>query len=463
MTITDVQAGGAPQRLLRALRDGTSDAVLIGAAAAHLRAHWPAGVEALARDELLAELLVTTPIYPAWLERKMTALRRTFLLEGCPESAWPLLARLAIQCHLNQYAWAVDVVEEAWVDAFRGRVEALTPGQAMALGCYVPLGSLPEADLLLAKGWTGPAAGVLEEQVLAVRQEAALQGRIQTLTPIRGEVSEAVRGQYEESPYPRWRRVTPIPPAASIFGWRPPPNPNVLFAGCGTGFHAIHARQRYGPARVLAVDLSRASLGYALRKARDAGIANIAFCQADLLELGATGLQFEAIECSGVLHHLADPFEGARVLSGLLRPGGIMKLGLYSAIARQGLKPAKALAARYTPQTIRELRRAILDAPDDDPVRAAARFSDFYATGACRDLLMHVLEHEMSTGDLKRIVQENGLKFLGFGLDDTVRAAFGAMFPFDGAAGDLDNWAAFEAKNPATFASMYQFWVWKPA
>ncbi|HEX7948570.1 MAG TPA: hypothetical protein VF495_28160, partial [Phenylobacterium sp.] len=89
--------------------------------------------------------------------------------------------------------------------------------------------------------------------------------------------------------------------------------------------------------------------------------------------------------------------------------------------------------------------------------------SDFYATGACRDLLMHVLEHEMSTGDLKRIVQENGLKFLGFGLDDTVRAAFGAMFPFDGAAGDLDNWAAFEAKNPATFASMYQFWVWKPA
>jgi len=463
MTITDVQSGGARERLLKALRGGTSDAVVIGAAAAHLRAHWPADVQALARDELLAELLVTTLIYPAWLERKMTALRRTFLLEGCVEAAWPLLARLAIQCHLNEYAWAVDVVEQVWVDALLGQVERLTPAQAMALGCYVPLGRLPDADVLLAKGWTGPAASVLEEQVLTVRREAALQSRIQTLTPIRAGTSETVQGQYEESPYPRWRRVTPIAAAASIFGWRPPPNPNVLFAGCGTGFHAIHAGQRYANARVLAVDLSRASLGYALRKAREAGITNMAFCQADLLELGATGLQFEAIECSGVLHHLADPFEGARVLSGLLRPGGIMKLGLYSALARQGLKPAKALAARYTPQTIRELRQAILDAPDDDPVRAAARFSDFYATSACRDLLMHVQEHEMSIGDLKRIVEENGLRFLGFGLDDTVRAAFRAMFPFEGAETDLDRWATFEAQNPRTFASMYQFWVWKPA
>ncbi len=463
MTITDVTAGGAADHLLKALRAGNGDAAVIGAAAAHLRGHWPQDLAALAQNELLAELLVTTPIYPGWLERKMTALRRTFLLEGCPEAASPLLARLAIQCHLNEYAWAVDGVEQVWVDAFLGRVEALTPAQAMALGCYVPLGRLPQADALLAKGWTGPAASVLEEQILAVRQEAALQSRIQTLTPIRTGTSEAVRDQYETSPYPRWRRVTPIAPAASIFGWRPPPNPNVLFAGCGTGFQAIHAGQRYAGARVLAVDLSRASLGYALRKAREAGITNMAFCQADLLELGASGLQFDAIECSGVLHHLTDPFEGARVLSGLLRPGGIMKLGLYSAIARQGLKPAKALAARYTPQTIRELRRAILDAADDDPVRAAARFSDFYATSACRDLLMHVQEHEMSIGDLKRIVEENGLRFLGFGLDDTVRAAFRAMFPFEGAASDLDNWAAFEAKHPATFTSMYQFWVWKPA
>ena len=212
------------------------------------------------------------------------------------------------------------------------------------------------------------------------------------------------------------------------------------------------------------MDLSRASLGYALRKAREAGLDNMAFCQADILALGATGLMFDAIECSGVLHHMADPFEGARVLSGMLRPGGIMKLALYSAAARAGLKPAKALARRHTPDTIRELRQAILAAQDDDPLRAATRFSDFYATSSCRDLLMHVQEHEMGIADLRRILDENGLTFLGFHqmAIPEVRKAYSAMFPHDPSGLDLFAWEAFEIENPGVFRRMYQFWAQKP-
>jgi ubiquinone/menaquinone biosynthesis C-methylase UbiE len=212
---------------------------------------------------------------------------------------------------------------------------------------------------------------------------------------------------------------------------------------------------------VLAVDLSRASLGYALRKAREAGIGNMAFCQADLLELRSTGLAFDAIECSGVLHHFADPFEGARAVAGLLKPGGAMKIGLYSARARAGLKAAKALAARHTPETIRELRQTIMAAPDDDPLRDAARFGDFYATSSCRDLLMHVQEHEMTMDDLRRMMAENGLRLLALQTDASVKAAYRAMFPDDPAATDLSNWDAFEQANPATFRGMYQFWTVK--
>ena len=69
--------------------------------------------------------------------------------------------------------------------------------------------------------------------------------------------------------------------------------------------------QRYAGARVLGVDLSRASLAYAARKTREAGLATSTSARPTFLSCGAR-LDFDVIECVGVLHHLADPFEGAR-------------------------------------------------------------------------------------------------------------------------------------------------------
>lgn len=426
-----------------------------------LAADWPEG-PALFGDELLAELLVSEPIFPIWLERRLTALRRGFLLGGCEPAAEPLLARLAIQCQLNDFAWFAESDEAAEVARRAERIGDLSATEAMALACYRPLGHISGADTLLTRGWPGPVQAVLLEHIIAVRREQALQARIPTLTTIGEGVSQGVRAQYEASPYPRWRKVIQSAPARSIFGWRIPDTPNVLFAGCGTGFHAIHASGRYGGARVLAVDLSRASLGYALRKTREAEIRNIAYAQADLLNLGQTDFTFDAIECSGVLHHMADPTAGLHALAGRLKPGGIMKIGLYSAIARANLKPAKALARAYTPKTIAALRHAMAGAPDGDPVKAPMRFTDFYSAAACRDLLMHVQEHELEIDHIRRMLAETGLVFMAFGVAPDVTAAYRAMFPRDPAATDLANWDAFERANPATFQHMYQFWVRKP-
>jgi hypothetical protein len=88
---------------------------------------------------------------------------------------------------------------------------------------------------------------------------------------------------------------------------------------------------------------------------------------------------------------------------------------------------------------------------------------DFYSTSNCRDLLMHVVEHQHTIGDLKRMVADNGLRFLGFVVRPEVLALYRVEFADDPAATDLDQWEAFETARPETFQAMYQFWVQKPA
>ena len=128
-------------------------------------------------------------------------------------------------------------------------------------------------------------------------------------------------------------------------GAQPQQVADVLIAGCGTGLSTIEFARHARAARVLAIDLSLASLSYAKRMAQSFGIANIEFGQADIMSLGSIGRQFDFIDASGVLHHLADPWEGWRVLLSLLRPGGDMQVGLYSELARRNVVAARALIA----------------------------------------------------------------------------------------------------------------------
>lgn len=98
--------------------------------------------------------------------------------------------------------------------------------------------------------------------------------------------------------------------------------------------------------RVLAIDLSRVALGFAARQARDLGIGGIEFAQADILGLATLKRRFDLIECSGTLHHMADPEAGWRVLRGLLAPRGLMRISLYSERGRADVVALREQIAR---------------------------------------------------------------------------------------------------------------------
>jgi hypothetical protein len=138
------------------------------------------------------------------------------------------------------------------------------------------------------------------------------------------------------------------------------------------------------------------------------------------------------------------------VLLGLLKPGGVMKLGFYSAVARRALPRLDATSADA-------MRAARPGLAQEYP--ALKERPDFYTLSTCRDLLYHVQEHRLGLERIADFLRENDLVLLGFTLDDSVLARYRARFPDDGAATDLRNWQAFEAEHPDTFVGMYEFFV----
>ena len=133
----------------------------------------------------------------------------------------------------------------------------------------------------------------------------------------------------------------------------------ILIAGCGTGQQSIEVARQFPAATLLAVDLSTASLAYATRRARELGVTNVEHMQADILKLGTIGRTFDMIQAVGVLHHLGDPWAGWRTLLPLLRPGGVMLVGLYSERARRDVVAARTfIAERGYGSTPAEIRAA---------------------------------------------------------------------------------------------------------
>jgi SAM-dependent methyltransferase len=236
-----------------------------------------------------------------------------------------------------------------------------------------------------------------------------------------------------------------------------------LIAGCGTGQHSIETAQSFKGAQVLAVDLSLSSLSYAKRKTRELGLTSIEYAQADLLQLGTLDRSFDVIEAIGVLHHLADPLAGWRILLSLLRPGGFMRLGLYSEVARRNIVKARVLIVEQgygaTAGEIRLSRQRVMD--QSAIFGTTINSLDFFSTSACRDLLFHVQEHRMLLTGIDAFLRQNNLTFLGFEIDGDVLHAYKQRFPSDPAATNLGQWQTFENENPDTFVGMYQLWIQK--
>ncbi len=340
---------------------------------------------------------------------------------------------------------------------------------------YESLHTLAGSDRLLEcplAHWNKAFRPIVQGQLENPAREREIARKVPSITAIDNEISIAVRAQYEENPYPRWFAM-PDPDIDTIEKLRRRLHPDrevrvhprpvrILVAGCGTGRHSIGLAKAYPDSEILAVDLSLASLGYAARMTERLGVSNIAYRQADILKLGALDTRFTVVDCCGVLHHLEDPMEGWRILVNLLEPDGLMRIGVYSEKARGPIRAAREFARSQgfpmTPQGVRRCRRAIIKLPDGHPARDVMDFADFFALDECRDLIMHVQEHQFTLPRIQEALEQMGLQLLELECTPTVRNRFKEMFPDMDARTNLVAWNKFEDEYPKTFKSMYVFW-----
>jgi tetratricopeptide (TPR) repeat protein/SAM-dependent methyltransferase len=448
-------------------------------------------ISALAGDRLFCAMLELTPICNVSLERFVTSLRFGLLgtarSSAVAEVSEPLLAiycAIARQCFVNNYVFSLSDEEIEQASALRDTlVASIEFGAAVpivstiAVAAYFPLHSLPCAASLLNRPWPQVVESLLRQQILNPIEETKLRTSIPVLTAI-NSVSMQVRDQYEESPYPQWVKAAPGHDPKTIdefirdefalsssIKFKKDTDVDVLVAGCGTGRHAIDAARRFKASRVLAIDVSMTSLCYAERQTRAFGLNNIKYAQADIMKLSTINQTFDVIEASGVLHHLADPFAGWSVLLSLLRPHGIMLLGLYSEVARRDIVMVRDFIVQrgYRPiaDDIRKCREEIIHSTGDTALKRILLFRDFYSLNECRDLLFHIQEKQVSLPEIAAFLSQNDLQFLGFDLDLEIRRDYLRYFPSDIAMVDLAQWHQYEVKNPRTFLSMYNFWIQK--
>ncbi|WP_101760392.1 methyltransferase domain-containing protein [Oceanicoccus sp. KOV_DT_Chl] len=445
-------------------------------------------------DPLFLSLIKSTAVPNRLLETVLTSLRRSLLLyvddKGSADLADMTLfiSALTEQNFINEYIYGESIREREALVRLEQKIKGgLSEGTVdwvvvALLASYQPLFKYDfsmELVKLLGADEEVHWVSLVKDQVLDPLEEIRIKQEIGALDDIDDEVTKAVKEQYEELPFPRWKTVTEYNqvsvkkflkvhfPHVEIVGDVNVSKPSILIAGCGTGLQADLCEKRFNHSSITAIDLSASSLAYAVRKAGEEGNRAIEFINYNILELSKFNRQFDYVECFGVLHHVSDPDLGLQNLLSVVKPNGFLMLGLYSKFAREAVRDSwqfiKSEGFSSTLEGMRACREAVFSLDDQHPVKKiSSPGSAFWSTSDVRDLIFHENEFQYDLLEVKALLEKYQLEFLGLlDVPPAKKAEYLRAFPSDPNATSLENWHHFEQRNPGMFGACYKFWVRK--
>ena len=257
-----------------------------------------------------------------------------------------------------------------------------------------------------------------------------------------------VRQQYEALPYPprdpqdERRRLLEVQidrlPLINFYcfnGQNTFQGARVLVAGGGTGDSTIYLaeqmRERGG--EVVYVDISGASMQVAKERAAQRKLDNIHWRHASIMSLAPESFgEFDYVSCTGVLHHLEDPFAGLQRLKSVLKPKGGMGILVYGKYGRAGVYQMQSLmrlvnAGESSPrEKVVNTRRVLAQLPETNWFRHNERFlSDHKTLGdsGLYDLLLHEQDVAYTIADVHALVAAASLHLVEF-CDVKMRMAY---------------------------------------
>jgi SAM-dependent methyltransferase len=241
------------------------------------------------------------------------------------------------------------------------------------------------------------------------------------------DAADNVREFYERNPYP--------PAVASLDRYRSawddgqlrrqdhhlfwPARPfrddhSILVAGCGTSQAARYA-MRWPAARVTGIDFSAASIRCTEGLKRRYKLTNLELHLLPIERTAELETRFDQVICTGVLHHLADPAAGLRVLREMLEPDGAMHLMVYAPYGRAGIYMMQEFCRRVgitdTESGIRDLVATLGAVPPEHPLRSLRDAPDFKSAEAMADALLHPQDRAYTVPQLFELLESAGLVF----------------------------------------------------
>lgn len=199
--------------------------------------------------------------------------------------------------------------------------------------------------------------------------------------------------------------------------------------GGGTGDSVIYlAEQLRGTsAEIVYLDMSEASRSIAEQRAAVRGLNNITWLTESLLSIPELNIEkFDYINCSGVLHHLNDPLEGARALASALKDDGAMYLMVYAEYGRHAIYLMQKLFRELIPphlsiqEKVNMARRIIGSLPvhhafiKDLDKWANEITASGYGDPGLYDLLLHSVDRCYSVDEVYALAAAAELKLVTF-------------------------------------------------
>lgn len=219
---------------------------------------------------------------------------------------------------------------------------------------------------------------------------------------------------YNETPFPdyeleRFKKPEDLEiyaqPFSKILDRTIPTDASVIDVGTGTGMLSAYLSLRRE--KVWGIDFSDASLNKARGLKEKLNLQSLTLGKVNVLDgqgVRAIPERFDYLLCLGVLHHTADPYQGFQNILHLVKPGGLIAIGLYNKPGRFLLKIRIWLAKTIfkNNQKVKDwfIKLQIGETDDKEKVR-----------GWWNDQYLHPRESTHTVGEVLRWFKDNNITY----------------------------------------------------